>query len=216
MLAAGHLLLTAITIVGALVGAARWSVGLGIGLVSTLAVPAVTHPITPAWVVMVGAAGLGLAGLLGSGLRAAVRHRPPADAPPRKAAGLVLGMLAVPVLIGALQPGGVDPWDWAVAGGTVALAVWYSRARPTALWATRFGLPALAVALAFVIDFPWWLLAVGAHLALSWMAWSADARVAVIPLASPGRSVPIPAELTPSDILDAAGLDSRGRRKETP
>lgn len=214
MVASGHLLLTAITIVGSLVGAARWSVGLGAVLAGVIAIPAVAHPIGPAWILMVGAAGLALAGLLGTGLRAVVRQRPPADSPPKKAAALVLGLLAGPVLIGALQPNGVDLFDWILAGGTVALAVWYSRAQPAALWATRLGLPITVTASLLAVPFPGSVAAAIGFAALTWLAWSTDARIAVIPLASPGRAVPIPAELAPGEILDAAGLDSRGRRKE--
>ncbi|MEX0756469.1 MAG: hypothetical protein WD204_00840 [Acidimicrobiia bacterium] len=216
MLASGHLLLTAVVIIGSLVGAARWSVGLGAGLAGVIAVPAVVHPIGPVWIVMVGTAGLALAGLLGTGLRAVVRQRPPTDSPPKKAVALTLGLLAGPVLIGALQPDGVDLLDWILAGGTVALAVWYSRAKPAALWATRLGLPVAVVATVLAVPFPGSVAAAIGFVALTWLAWSTDARIAVIPLASPGRAVPIPAELAPGEILDAAGLDSRGRRKDDP
>lgn len=216
MLACGHLLLVAIAIVGSLVGAARWSVGLGVGLAGVLAVPAVVHPITAAWIVMVAAAGLAMAGLAGTGLRAAVRQRPPADAPPRKATSLVLGALSSPIVVAGLQPEGVTTADWLLTAATIALAAWYTRAKPMALWATRLVLPLLAATAAFVIALPQAFAAVVFFALLTWLAWTKDARIAVIPLAAPGRSVPIPAELAPEDILDAAGLDSRGRRKDAP
>lgn len=216
MLACGHLLLVAVAIVGSLVGAARWAVGLGAGLAGVLAVPAVVHPIGAAWVVMVATAGLAVAGMLGTGLRPAVRQRPPADAPPRKATALVLGALGSPLVVGGLQPDGVTVVDWLLTAAAVALAAWYTRAQPMALWATRFGLPLLAAIAAFVIPLPQAVAAVGFFALVAWLAWTKDARIAVIPLAAPGRSVPIPAELAPEDILDAAGLDSRGRRKDAP
>ncbi len=34
------------------------------------------------------------------------------------------------------------------------------------------------------------------------------------PLVESGKPVSIPAELTPKEILDAAGLDERGRRRD--
>jgi hypothetical protein len=46
------------------------------------------------------------------------------------------------------------------------------------------------------------------------LAWTVDARIAVHPLAEPGTTVPIPPELAPRDVLDAAGIDDRGRRRE--
>lgn len=216
MIAAGHLLLSAVVIVAALVGAARWAVGLGVGLATVLVVPALAHPIDPAWTVMVVSAGLAVAGLAGTGLRAAVRQRPSAAGPPRKAVLLTLGLLGSPILVGSLQPAGVDGVDWAIAVAAVVLGVFYSRARPAALWTTRGGTPLLALLCAGAIPMPAALLAVAGFGALTWLAWSSDARVAVIPLTTRGRSVPIPPELTPGNILDAARIDSRGRRKEEP
>jgi hypothetical protein len=214
MIATGHIILTAITVVAALVGAARWSVSLGVALAALLAVPAVLHPIDPAWVVMVGAAGLALIGLIGTRLSGAVRLRPAAAGPPRKAVALVLGLLSVPLVVGFLQPDGVDLADWLVVTAAVALGVWYSRARPTALWAVRVALPLLAVGCVLVVPLPAAVGVIAAFGVMSWLAWSADARVAVIPLAAPGRRIPIPPELAPGEILDAAGFDARGRRKE--
>ena len=214
MIAISHIILTSVTVVAALVGAARWSVGVGVALASALMLAAVLHPIDPAWVVMVGAAGLALVGLLGTRLSGAVRLRPSAAGPPRKAVALVLGLLSIPLVVGLVQPGGVDLADWLVAAAAVVLGVWYSRARPTALWAVRVLLPLLTVACVLVVPLPAAVGVIAAFGVMSWLAWSTDARVAVIPLSAPGRRVPIPPELTPGEILDAAGLDARGRRKE--
>ncbi|MEX1005086.1 MAG: hypothetical protein WD990_09390 [Acidimicrobiia bacterium] len=216
MTAAGHLMLTSIAIVGALIGAARWARWMGVGLAGILAVPAILQPITAWWVVMVGSAGIALAGLIGPGLRAVVRQRPPAGAPPVKATALVLGLLSAPIVVGAVQPDGVTMADWALVATSVLLAVWYTRAHDAALWGVRFGVPVLAAFAALAVSWPTALLPAGGFVVLSRLAWSTDARIAVIPLASPGRSVPIPAELTPDEIRDAAGIDSRGRRKNQP
>ena len=213
MTAAGHLILTSIAIVGALIGAARWGRWMGIGLASLLAVPAIIQPIDPWWVGMVIAAGLALAGLVGTGLRSVVRQRPPAGSPPVKATALVLGLLGVPMLLGGVQPAGVGTADWAIAATSVVLAVWYTRAHDAALWGVRLGVPLLTVASALAVPWPAAALPVAGLAVLSRLAWSTDARIAVIPLASPGRSVPIPAELTPEEILDAAGIDTHGRKK---
>jgi hypothetical protein len=215
LLAIGHLTLTAVTIVGALVGAARWSVGLGTALAGFLALPAVLHPIDPAWTVMVAAAGLALVGTLGTGLRHVVRQRPPADAPPRTATALALGLLAMPVVVAVAQPGGVDVGDWLLAIAALVLAMWYTRARPSALWAARLTLPTLAGVTFLVVPVPAAIGVAAAWAVLARLAWTTGARLAVIPLAAPGHSVRIPPELAPGEILDAAGLDDRGHRKET-
>jgi hypothetical protein len=214
MIAIGHILLTAIVVVAALVGAARWSVGLGLALAVALAIPAILHPIDPAWVVMVVTAGLAAAGLAGTGLRGAVRQRPSAAGPPRKAVALTVGLLCAPLLIGSIQPSGVGAGDWGLVAASLGLGFWYSKARPTAVWAARLGIPLLAIASLLIVPIPQALAATAVFGVLTWLAWSADAHIAVIPLAAPGRSVPIPPELAPGEILDAAGLDSRGRRKD--
>lgn len=214
MVAVGHLVLTAIAIVGALVGAARWSVGLGVGLTLVSVVVAIAHPVTPAWVIMLTAATVAASGLVGTRLQAVVRQRPPADAPPPRATALAIGMLTAPVVLGAVQPDGVDPLDWAMAGAAIAIAVVYTRAGVPAVWSTRIGLPLLTVASGLAVDFPETVIPMVTFGTLSVLAWTEEARLAAIPHAAPGRSVPIPAELAPNEILDAAGLDERGRRKE--
>ncbi|MFP5330831.1 MAG: hypothetical protein ACLGHX_00485 [Acidimicrobiia bacterium] len=214
MMAVGHLILTAIAIVGALVGAARWSVGLGVGLTVVSGVVAVAHPVTPAWVIMLAAAAAAASGLVGTRLQAVVRHRPPADAPPPRATALAIGLLTAPVVLGAVQPDGVDLLDWVMGGAAIVISLVYTRAGVPAVWSTRIGLPLLTVASGLAVDFPGMVIAMVMFGTLSVLAWTEDARLAAIPHAAPGRSVPIPAELAPGEILDAAGLDDRGRRKE--
>ena len=216
MIAIGHIVLTTVTVVGALVGAARWTVGLGTGLATALGIVAILHPLGIAWAVMVATAAAAVAGLLGTGLRAVVRQRPPADAPPVRAVALALGLLASPILVGVAQPAGVDLGDWLLATAGLVVAVVYSRAGTPAVWAARAGVPLLAAASVLVVSFPGLLVPLLGFSALGVLAWTADARLAAVPLAAPGRSVPIPAELAPGEILDAAGLDERGRRKEDP
>lgn len=215
MVAVGHLVLTTVTVVGALVGAARWSLGLGLGLAAAAAVVAVTHTISPAWVVMVGLAAVTATGLLATGLRGTIRLRPRADGPPAAAVALPLGLLAAPIVVGASQPDGVDLVDWVVVAAAAVVAVWYTRAGTGALWAVRVGCPALAVAAVLSVPAPQWVVPGIGFAALSCLAWTSDARIAVQPIAERGTAVPIPPELAPKDILDAAGIDDRGRRKDT-
>lgn len=213
MLAVGHLTLTAVAIVAGLVGAARWSVALSIGLVAVLSGPAVAHPVSPGWIVMVAAGGAALAGLIGGGMRGTVRLRPAAGGPPRSATALALGLLGSPAGIAAVQPGGVDAGDWALVAASWVLAAWYAKTWAGALWTVRFGLPLLTAATFLVVPFPQALVPAGLFAGLLALAWTSGARLAVHPIAEPGRSVRIPAELAPAEVLDAAGLDERGRRK---
>lgn len=214
MVGIGHLLLTAVTIVGALVGAARWSLGLGLGLTVVSAALAIAHPVGPAWVVLVGLTALAAGGLIATGLRGTIRLRPRADGPPARATALPLALLGVPLVVGVVQPGGVDAVDWLVVALSAAIAVWYSQALPGSLWVARFGSPALVGVSAVAVDVPAALPVMAVFIGISALAWTTDARIAVQPLAEPGKAISIPAELAPRDVLDAAGLDDRGRPME--
>jgi hypothetical protein len=90
------------------------------------------------------------------------------------------------------------------------LAIWYLSGRRLAVTAVRLGVPLLAIGAWWLpMPSPWiWLTLIAIATAL---AWTAGARLAIRPLIERGRAVSIPPELAPGEVLDAAGLDRRGR-----
>jgi hypothetical protein len=215
MVAVSLLMLTAVAIVGTLVVGGRWARRLSIGLAgSTLVLsPLVeTHPAL--WVLGIALSGYALAEAAGTGLAAVVRRLPSASGPPVQALMIPLLALGWPALLALSQPSGVDGWDWLAATTMLLLGFWYSRALPAALWVGRIGMLVPALLSVAFVPTPLWLLPLTGAAAITTLAWTKNARIAVQPLIQRGRQVPIPAELAPSEILDAAGLDDRGRRRQ--
>jgi hypothetical protein len=88
--------------------------------------------------------------------------------------------------------------------------VLYTKALPGAVLAVRQILPASFLVLGIWVGRTG-LVMMLAGLGVAVLAWQKDAKLAVRPLAAPGTRVPIPPQLVPSEILDAAGLDEKGR-----
>ncbi len=215
VLGAGLLVIVSVAIVGMVAGASPWALRLGIGVSAAMVALGIVFPLTPWTVTAMALSGASAAGLAGTGFDGLIRQRPSAGGPPRSAVLLSLLLLVSPPVWAVAAPDGLGTAAlWAVAAAWFTMA-WYVKAAPGALLAVRVVTPIILVAATFVTGLP-----VGALIALSSvglvvLAWSVDARIAVHPLAEPGTTVPIPPELAPRDVLDAAGLDDRGRRKET-
>ena len=212
VLGAGLLLITAVCIVGMVAGAARWARRLAIGSAGAMVALGLLFPLT-AWTVtamaLAGAAGAGLAGTSFDGL---IRQRPPADGPPPRSVLLSLLLLVAPPVWALVAIDGLG------TAAVVAVAVawttmaWYVKAAPGALLAVRVASPIVLVAMAIVEGSELGALVGVTAAGLLGLAWTVEARIAVHPLAEPGTTVPIPPELAPRDVLDAAGIDDRGRQ----
>lgn len=213
-LAAGLILSVTVAVVAIVAGASRWGHRLGLGLAMSMIALGVIVPLALPTIIAMLLAGLAVVGLNASGVASLIRQRPPADGPPAKAVILSLAMLTSPILWAVVSPDGLSTSAMiAIAVIWSALAI-YARATPGALLIARYISPLALLTLAAVDrSFTGGLIGLTAF-GLAALAWTVDARIAVNPLAEPGTTVPIPPELAPRDILDAAGLDDRGRRIE--
>lgn len=213
-LAAAILLTATVAVVAIVAGASKWGHRLGLGLAATMIALGAFLPLTVPTVVAMLLAGIALIGLNASGVASLIRRRPAADGPPARAVVLSVALLTSPVLWTVLSPKGLSASAMIAIGVVWTALIIYSRAIPGALLVARYITPISLVTLA-VIDrsFTGGLIGLTA-VGLAALAWTVDARVAVHPLAEPGTTVPIPPELAPRDILDAAGLDDRGHRLE--
>lgn len=138
-----------------------------------------------------------------------IRGRPPVSGPPTRALLVPLILVAVPLAIGLSGGGGVV----GLATGLTALlaAFWFVRVLPGALLAVRVLWPLVAVALAWPLGWPAGFASAVLGLVVAILAWGAEVRAAVVRLETRGSVVPIPPELAPPEILDAARIDDRGR-----
>lgn len=205
--------LSAISVVGMLVGHARWARRLGLVLIGIHLITATLLEISVWWWVGLALSAIATAGLVGPGMKGVVRDLPAALGPPPEAVVLPLLLVGAPLVVAAISRDGLGPWQVVSIVIVWLSAPVYAKAWPGALIATRWAAPtSLAVAGITALPMGWAAVCL-AGVVLRY-AWSANARSAVRPLTRTGTRVPIPPELTPKDILDEAGYDSRGRRIE--
>lgn len=213
-LAAALLLATTVGVVAIVAGATRWGHRLGLGLAAAMIVLGAFVPLTLLTVVAMLLAGVAFIGLNASGVASLIRQRPAADGPPPRAVVLSVGLLTSPILWSVLSPDGLSAAAMIAIGVVWVALIAYARAIPGALLVARYLTPIALFTLAAVDGTLTGVLIGLTATGLTALAWTVDARVAVHPLAEPGTTVPIPPELAPRDILDAAGLDDRGHRLE--
>jgi hypothetical protein len=214
VLGAGLLVIVSVSIVGMVAGASRWALRTGIAVSASMIALGVVFPLSAWSVIAMLMAGGATAGLGGTAFDRLIKQRPSADGPPARAVILTLLLLVSPPIWAVSAPDGLGLAPLVAVAISWIGAVWYMKALPGALAIVRLALPAGLAITAPPSGIPIGLLIglTGAGAAV--LAWSVDARIAVHPLAEPGTTVPIPPELAPRDILDAAGIDDRGRRKE--
>ena len=210
LIGGGMALLTLVVIAGLLLARGRWgrwsAAGLGAGWAL---ITARADLDSLAWsIVVLGAALLGVT--VGPWLSRWLRRRPTPDGPPPAAVGVLLSLLALPVVIG-LSVSSIEGVEWIVASWAIALAFGISRASAPSLWAGRLFHPGFMVAAAWSAGLPAAIWLAGIGLVQTTALWRRDILLAVSPLLpETATTVPIPPELVDPAILRAAGLDDRG------
>lgn len=181
-IAIGTLVFSIVAMTGLLLGRGRWSRFFAIGVVlAELLIATVAE--YEGWLIAgVVLSGLSLAGLGGPWFKGRLRERPAAEAPGVAPIALAIGGFAVVPLVGIASPDGLEAAH-GVAGALGILLSWgYMKGGTWALLGLRFIMPVAMIAAA--ISSPALgataLLATGA--ALSYLAWSQEARLAVDPL----------------------------------
>ena len=113
-------------------------------------------------------------------------------------------------------PDGLGWSEWSMVGLTTIGAAIYAKAGPLAVAIVRGLIPVGSVLIGAIDGLPrgamWIAIGIGTGVA----AWHRDIRLAVRPLVGEGRAIPMLPEMVPSEILDAAGLDERGRPVKRP
>lgn len=207
--------LTAVSVIGTTIAGGRWARRLATVLALGWLALAPALEASPLWWTALVVTGAALAAIVGTGLAPIVRRLPAAAGPPGEAVTLPLLLLGAPVMIGLISTAGLGVLGWiGVITASIAAGM-YSKAAPGALFAVRFAAPVVLGGLGLA-SLPWGVAIALWGGAVARLAWTQSARVAVRPLSGRGTAVPIPPELTPTEILDAAGVDDRGRRRGSP
>jgi hypothetical protein len=120
-------------------------------------------------------------------------------------------LLFVPTILG------LGAWDgptWAtlaIALSAPVAAAWYARVLPGGLVVLRLAWPLTALALAAFQPVYATLASITLAILVAVLAWHPEVKVAFHPPRETGSVYPIPPELAPKEVLDAARLDERGR-----
>ena len=212
-IAADLVLLATVAVVGMILGRSRWARRLAAATATAgLALGAFVEFGAP-WVVAAATSAAALGAVTGPWLKGWVRERPAALGPPEVAVVLEILLLAIPGIVGAAAVGGLGAAAIVGIAAAPLAAFWYAKTVKGAVVAVRLLYPAVAVVTGIFEGGVTGLVLAVVGVAAGALAWTSGVLVAARPLTTKARSVPIPAELTPPEILEAAGLDERGRRK---
>ncbi len=200
-----------VSVVGMIMTGGRWARRLAVaGAAPALAVGAI-RPIDVIWIVALAATGVTVVSLFTRGMSAAMRRRPAAAGPPARAVILPLALILFPALLGLAAWDNPTTATMIVGLSAPIAAMWYSRVLPGGLFVIRVLWPALAIGLAATQSRVPGLVSALTGLAVAVLAWHPSVRLAFHPPREVGTSYPIPPELAPKEVLDAAKLDEQGK-----
>lgn len=212
----GLILVTSVNTAAVLLSPGRWVRNSIAAAAAAWASIAAAAPIDPLWIAAAAVGGAG-ASLAWSRPLDGWFHQIKPDRVPPKAAALALGLIWLPGAVGGLGLPEVTPGGWTLAAFGAAGGWAYARAVRGALWTARLALPAAGIAAVPGLSLP-----AGAGLlafagALTYLAWTADARLAVRPPATRRvKTMPILPEAAPPGLMESAGYDRRGRPRRAP
>lgn len=209
----GLLATATVASVGMIVVGGRWAHRLGVAALAATVVVALVREIDVLWLTGIAATALGLVAMFSPTLTDTIRQLPSASGPPPRAVAPALLLVATPLILGFLGQD-ATPWALLVVGLTAPVVGFlYSRVFPGGLLAVRLLWPLLAVALTPMLGWITGVATAGLALTLIVLAWDPSVKASYHPPREVGTTFPIPPELTPKEVLDAAEIDDKGRRK---
>ena len=209
----GLVTIAAVSVVGMTVTGGRWARRLGLVSVIAGLTLAVVRPIDGLWVAATAATVLAGSALFLPSVSGRIRKLPAAAGPPETAVLLSLSLLTVPFVLGVVAGSAAGAPGLVIGLTAPMFAFLFARVIPGGLVGVRVIWPVLALSLSPQLPFPaGWLTAMIA-IAIAAIAWRPEVKASFHPPREIGTRYPIPPELAPKDILDAARLDDKGRPK---
>lgn len=191
--ALGALIYSIAAMAGLLLGRGRWTRYFATALLVAELLIALVGEIEPWLVAGIAFGALALTGLYGPWLKGWLRQRPAAGAPGLEPILLAIGSFALVPLVGLASPAGLEPAHGALGAVGVLLSWGYMRGGTWALLSLRFGLPVLVAVAAMSSPLGGALLLLGSGVGLTYLAWTAAARLAV----DPAPELPAPRKRRP-------------------
>jgi hypothetical protein len=199
-------------VVGLILNGGRWAHRLSLLSLGATSLIALIRDIDGWWIAGVVATALALVAMATPAATDLVRKLPSATAPPVRAVLLPLTLVVTPFLLGIAALGDAT-WATLVVGLSAPLAAfWYARVLPGGLLGVRIVWPLLALSLAVFQPAAAGVISGLIGVGTAVLAWHPTVKVAFHPPHETGSTYAIPPELAPDEILDAAGLDDRGKR----
>ena len=209
----GLLVLAAVSVIGMTITGGRWAHRLGVLSVAAGLVVAAIRPVDGFWFLGLATSAVAGAGLFMPQVTGRIRKLPAAAGPPQAAVVVTLVMLSVPFILGVLA-GTSDAWALLTVGlSAPVFAFAFSRVLPGGLIGIRLVWPLSALALSPFLSLTAAVATVLTALVVGVIAWRSEVKAAFHPPTEAGSTYPIPPELVPGEILDAADIDDRGRPK---
>lgn len=213
LIAVGLLIMATVSTVGMIVVGGRWAHRLGLATLAITLVPAALRDTDLVWFIGVASTAVALVALLSPALTRSIRRLPSAGGPPPGAITPAMLLLAAPAVFGLIG-NHAPPWALLTVGLTAPnAALLYSRVLPGGLLAIRLVWPALAMALSPVLGMPVGVASALAGVLVAVLAWDRSVKTSYHPPREVGTTFPIPPELAPPEVLDAAEVDEKGRRR---
>ena len=204
----GLLLCATVSVVGMVVVGGRWAYRMAWLSLAAGAALAVIRPVDVWW--WIAMATTAASGVILVGVASVIRRLPAATGPGERAVLVPLLMITVPLLIGMTGAG--PRWAALTVGLSAPLfAFGYSRVIFGGLVGVRVVWPLLAVVVGFFFDMPWLFVPLVLGGGVAALAWHPSVKAAFHPPREVGSTFPIPPELAPTEVLDAARVDDRGR-----
>jgi hypothetical protein len=211
----GMTVLTVVACAGLLIARGRWARVVSAALAAVWVGVVAASPLSPVSITVLVAAAFTVGATAGPWLGRWLRRLPPAQGPPPSVSALLIALLATPAVVGLASPSGLHAVAWGWSASSLLLAPALGRAAPGSLSGARFVHPAVGAAAAVLVGFPGGVAYGALVVASGVLAWRRDVALAVSPISTDRTApVPFPPELTPPEVLAAAGLDDRGRPLE--
>lgn len=213
LLGLGLLAMSTVAMMGMIAVGGRWAHRLGLTDLAFMLILAVIRPVDVFWFVALGLTAVALAASGSPVVTRSIRKLPSATGPPPRAITPPLLLLAAPAVVGLLG-NDAEPWALLVVGISAPNVAWlYSRVVPGGLLAIRLVWPTLAIVLSPWLG--WWAGTASVVIAVSVvvLSWHKTVRASYHPPQETGTTFPIPPELSPSEVLDAAEIDEKGNRE---
>lgn len=213
LIGVGLLTPATVSTIGMVVVGGRWAHRLGlVAVLATIPLALLRH-VDLVWWAGLTSTVIASTALLSPAVTSSIRKLPAASGPPPRAIAPALILLMAPVSLG-LVADDASAWALLLVGLSAPNAAFlYSRVLPGGLLAIRLVWPLMTLAVT-----PWlgWVAgptAAGMALAVGITSWHSSVKASYHPPRATGTSYRIPPELAPKEVLDAAEIDDRGRRK---